>query len=267
MTPEEKITDIETYLDIAEALQTRREAPPPPRLEDESDTEYLIRTCDCEDCQPTPNPLHLLNFTFTQETMSAPTLWPIFLLRHGESAANADERTVDADPAQIPLTAKGIQQATLAAQLFAARPVPHLIVCSPMRRAKQTAAPLVEMFPDAVLEEWPIHELTYLSPEKCHNTTSADRKPMAEAYRQRNDPDWVEGPGAESFNQFLARVEDAATNIQTRRQKTVVMVGHNQFFTALLHRLEQGRMPTMAEFWLLADGNMKNGEVRKVKTP
>lgn len=188
----------------------------------------------------------------------------IFLIRHGESAANAGERTVDADPTQIPLTARGQQQAQAAADSFAASP--GLIACSPMLRARLTAAPLAARFPGVPMEEWPIHELTYLSPDRCRGTTSAERKPMAEAYRQRNDPDWVEGPGAESFTGFLARVEAAAAKVQACPQQVVVMVGHNQFFSALAYRLEQGKLPAMAEFWAMADGNFKNGEVREVKS-
>lgn len=189
----------------------------------------------------------------------------IFLIRHGESAANAGERTADADPAQIPLTALGQQQAQAAADSFPDSP--GLVVCSPMLRAKQTAAPLLAQSPAVQVQEWPIHELTYLSPAQCQGTTSADRKPMAEAYRQRNDPDWVHGPGAESFNAFLARVEDAARRLQDNTAPTIAMVGHNQFFTALIFRLTQGRLPTMAEFWPMAEKNMGNGEVRKVKMP
>jgi len=45
-------------------------------------------------------------------------------------------------------------------------------------RSQQTAAPLIARYPDVPVEQWPIQEFTYLSPEHCHNTTFSERKPL-----------------------------------------------------------------------------------------
>lgn len=59
----------------------------------------------------------------------------LFLVRHGQTAANADQLLLGrADP---PLTALGRAQATAIA---AALPAPALVVSSPLRRARDTAA-------------------------------------------------------------------------------------------------------------------------------
>ena len=61
----------------------------------------------------------------------------IWLIRHGESIANAGEPTQD--HAAIPLSEKGLQQAQ---ELALAIPsAPDLIVTSPFLRAQQTAGP------------------------------------------------------------------------------------------------------------------------------
>lgn len=64
------------------------------------------------------------------------------LIRHGESAANAGEASLD--HATIPLTPKGVAQAYLVACSF--RSAPNLIVASPFSRAASTAMATVAKF-------------------------------------------------------------------------------------------------------------------------
>ncbi|WP_458366939.1 phosphoglycerate mutase family protein [Burkholderia pseudomallei] len=59
--------------------------------------------------------------------------------RHGESAANAGDATDD--PASIPLTERGAQQAIAIARRFTSPP--GIVICSPFYRAQQTAATCV----------------------------------------------------------------------------------------------------------------------------
>lgn len=103
-----------------------------------------------------------------------------WLVRHGESAANAG--AVTTDPASIPLTEAGRGQARSTAAAIMQRP--NLIVVSSYLRTRQTTAPSIERFPDVPVETWPVQEFTYLSPGRCAGTTTAQRRPLVEAYWQ-----------------------------------------------------------------------------------
>lgn len=142
--------------------------------------------------------------------------------------ANAGHAT--ADPASIPLTNEGLQEAHRAAACH--DPEPEIIVVSPYLRAQQTAAPFLARFPQARLEAGlPVQEFTYLSPEKCAMTTEAERRPLVEAYWQKADALSVDGAGAESFGEFIERV---VTSIGLMRNwdAEVLVVGHGLFMGA-----------------------------------
>ena len=70
----------------------------------------------------------------------------------------------------IPLSETGHSQARRWAESLE-RPL-RLIVVSPFLRARQTAAPFQNRFPNVPVEIWPIHEFTYLSPVKSAGTTA-----------------------------------------------------------------------------------------------
>ncbi|MBR1695660.1 MAG: histidine phosphatase family protein, partial [Selenomonas sp.] len=129
----------------------------------------------------------------------------VLLVRHGESAANAGLPTVT--PEDIPLTEIGREQAEAVAKSIPF--CPDMIISSPFLRARQTAEPAVERFIGSRFGLWPkVREFTYLSPASCIGTTVADRKDRVEAYWNAADPDYVDGEGAESFRQFMLRVDE-----------------------------------------------------------
>ncbi len=125
----------------------------------------------------------------------------VLLIRHAESTSNAGAAT--SQPATIPLTDRGIEQANCVAASFTSKP--DLVVLSPYLRAQQTAAPLLARFPNTTTQEWDVQEFTYLAADRCHNTTLTDRKPMVAEYWSRSQPDYCDGPGAESFSHFVSR--------------------------------------------------------------
>lgn len=139
---------------------------------------------------------------------TSPATATAWLVRHGQSLANAGGVTRDFHA--IPLTELGARQA----QLFAERFVdqfghpPTLIVHSPYLRAKATAEPTIARFPEVPVETWPIQEFTYLNPAKADNLTERERGPLYEQYWRRDDPDYRDGDGAESFTDFLNRVRE-----------------------------------------------------------
>jgi 2,3-bisphosphoglycerate-dependent phosphoglycerate mutase len=136
---------------------------------------------------------------------ASPATTRILLVRHGQSVANAGGKTADHDA--NPLTELGRAQSRDFAERLDCKPT--LFVTSPFQRAQQTADPLRRRFPDVPVEEWPIQEFTFLDPSRHSDTTEAEREPFATAYWQRQDHEYIDGPGAESFTLFLNRARAA----------------------------------------------------------
>lgn len=167
-----------------------------------------------------------------------------WLIRHGQSAANAGLRSADYD--EVPLTALGQRQAAEVARRVEKQP--DLLIVSPFLRAKNTARPIRERWPDSPCEVWPIQELTYLSPERCRGTTPEIRRPWIEAYWHRCDPSYLDGPDAESFAAFMTRLRDFHLRLSAIDGGFVVAVGHGQFFRAYL--LSRGASFTATAEWM-----------------
>jgi broad specificity phosphatase PhoE len=161
------------------------------------------------------------------------------LIRHGESAANAGEASLD--HATIPLTPKGVEQAHLVAQSFPYAPA--LIVSSPFTRAQGTAMATIATFPATPIETWPIQEFTYLEPARCANTTVAERRNWVEEYWSRSDPASKDGAGAESFLDFISRVQSFLGRLAEHPAQDIAVFSHGQFINAvawLIERKPQG---------------------------
>ena len=167
----------------------------------------------------------------------------VYLIRHAESVSNAGERTASHGGAE--LSSEGRRQAEALTARIGFRP--DLIVVSPFVRTRQTA------------EEWPVQEFSFLDADRCADTTQEERRPLAEAYFARNDPDYVDGKDAESFNQLLARVDDMLTRLRALpgENKTVVFT-HGNFMRAARLRLGGGPF-SMTEF-------LRRRKIRKLLT-
>ncbi|MEN8240311.1 MAG: histidine phosphatase family protein [Chloroflexota bacterium] len=158
------------------------------------------------------------------------TFW---FIRHGESEGNAGLPTPSAG--EIHLTNKGIQQAEcIPDQIIDA---PDMFVVSPFCRTSETAAPTLKKFPNVPVETWNIQEYTYL-PEKLHdNTTLKQRRWPAIRYFMRMDPELILGPGAESFNQLIARVDSTLEKLVSGTSSTIILFSHGWFMRTLIWRL------------------------------
>lgn len=157
----------------------------------------------------------------------------VWLIRHGESFANAGVPTKDFSA--ITLTSRGVEQAQHIADAIT-RP-PTLIVYSAYVRAKQTAQPTIEQFPSVPVEEFPVHEFTYLSIPQDKSTTLDDRLPLARAYWDRCDPDYVDGIGAESYAGLIRRVQGVVQQLRRYDNGLIVIFSHGQFIKAMLWTL------------------------------
>lgn len=159
------------------------------------------------------------------------------LIRHAESASNAGLPTTL--PSTIPLTPKGEADARRWAGAFAKdHRRPDIIFCSKYHRTWHTARPYLELWEHRTAHPRPyIHEFTFLSPGRYAGTTDAERKPAVEAYWDRDDPDYRDGEGAETFNEFLGRCRQLLDWLRTNPWEVWIFT-HAQFIfsTTLLHR-------------------------------
>lgn len=157
------------------------------------------------------------------------------LIRHGESAANAGQATLD--HATIPLTPNGFEQAQLVARSILQPPA--LIVASPFSRAQSTAMVTAAAFPSTRFETWPIHEFTYLEPARCINTTVAQRRGRVDAYWAKADPTFIDGEGAESFLDFTYRARSFLERLEANHANDIIAFSHGQFINAVAWLIER----------------------------
>jgi len=189
----------------------------------------------------------------------------IWFIRHGESDANIGLSSKD--PASIALTAKGERQADLVREVWPT--APSRIIYSPYSRALATAQPTIKRFPSVTSEAWPVQEFTYLSPANCIDTTPMQRLPWVEAYWKQNDPHVVDGKGAESFAQLLARISQTFASFKALAPDDFCAVfTHGMYMNAVLLSVMTGfTKPTaesMALFRLLTQTTpVPNGAILK----
>lgn len=156
----------------------------------------------------------------------------IWLIRHAESAANAGQRTKTAG--LIPLSDKGREQAQVLADTIG--PKPDLIVTSKYLRTLETATPLLIRNPDVPQEVWNLHEFTYLNAEQYNNTTQNERAVGAKEYWERCDADYSDGRGAESFRQFIGRIDAVLEALKSRVEPFTICFTHGFVIKAVVWR-------------------------------
>lgn len=184
----------------------------------------------------------------------------VYLIRHAESVSNAGERTASHGGAV--LSEQGRRQAAELVERI--NFCPDLIVVSPFIRTRQTAEPLHKKYPNVPVEEWPVQEFSFLDADRCNNTTQEERRPLVEAYFARNDPDYVDGRDAESFNQLLARVDEMLARLKKRpREQNIVIFSHGNFMRMVQLRLS-GKAVSMADFLLMPP--VQNAEIRDISS-
>lgn len=194
----------------------------------------------------------------------------VFLIRHGESQSNAGLPT--AEPKNVALTPRGYEQARHIGHFLASYPSLDLIVTSPYRRTKQTAESTISMpmFHSIPEEEWDVQEFTYLSSMHQEQSTIEGRRPLVDAYWEQCQPSFVDGPGSESFAQFIDRVHAFIVRLQGTTYDTIAVFSHEQFITAVLWLIERGSVEmsaqTMREFRdFLNRTPLPNGAIVQVK--
>ncbi|HEY8481332.1 MAG TPA: histidine phosphatase family protein [Spirillospora sp.] len=193
----------------------------------------------------------------------------VWMVRHGQSESNAGLPTNG--PAASPLTPLGREQAERVAAMFTDPPA--LIVSSPFVRARQTARPTAERFPETPYEEWPVEEFTYLGMLHSPGTTAKQRQPFVEDYWDRCDPAYAGGGDGESFQGLIERVRAFLDRAASRPPDGPIAVfTHGIFMKAVMWSLLTGVTdPTAADMRRFRDFNgscvVPNGAVVELWRP
>lgn len=190
----------------------------------------------------------------------------MWLIRHGEAASNVG--ALEAAVPDAPLTERGQAQARQVAA--AMQRSPDLIVHSPFLRASQTAQPTMDRFAGVESVERAVQEFTYIDFDRRPQMTELGRKLRVWSYWRRRDPGFIDGPGAESFAQFFARVQDLWREFVRSEEGLILVFTHSMFINGLDLSLRLGfRRPgprTMKIFRELSSGvAVPNGGILKLR--
>ncbi|MEV1295140.1 histidine phosphatase family protein [Pseudonocardia sp. NPDC049635] len=153
----------------------------------------------------------------------------LLLTRHAETEWHAENRYAGGD-SDIDLTPNGRVQAERLAGLDRIRPV-HAVVCSPVRRAVETATPAARHWGLEIEIEVGLREVSFGSAE---GHRLAELEPaVAEAFR--SDPVAHPFPGAEDPHAAAARGAATLDAVARRHpERTVLVVAHNTVLRLIL---------------------------------
>lgn len=153
-----------------------------------------------------------------------------YFLRHGESVSNADASRVSLPEEEGDrLSPLGRRQAAAAAERLADLEIAR-IVCSPMGRARETAAPIAERTGlEPEIWDW-IRELR--EPPEYFRSSGEDQQRHRWSNRMGAHPDDPEHapPGGESFADLRRRVEHARERLSGDGIDRTLLIGHGIFF-------------------------------------
>ena len=155
------------------------------------------------------------------------TATTILLIRHGETAWNAEKRLQG--HLDIALNAEGERQAALLGAALGREPIDH-IVSSDLQRARQTAEAVARVRGAQVAIDPALRERCYGGFEGMLYSEIAARFPLEFAAWQARDVDAELPPGTnqgESFRRFYERVMAAlAAQVAAHPGQTIALVAH-----------------------------------------
>jgi alpha-ribazole phosphatase len=162
--------------------------------------------------------------------MSHPTL---FLIRHGQSQANAGGDTLE--NSVVPLTELGERQARNLAALLP--PAPAAVWSSPFKRSLDTAAPYCARLGVALQIQEELREFETLDTLHMRGTSCETREAVLARYWQEADPDHRTGPGGETFREFHERVNRVRHTWLSAQPDGTVIFGHGMWMALLFWQL------------------------------
>ena len=159
----------------------------------------------------------------------------LYFIRHGESLANAGGAPLP--NADIPLTDIGHQQAVHRLHRWQTLGViPSRIYHSDMYRTKQTALPFCEYYGITATPLGLLNELNTLAFEHIKNIGTDARRQMNTHWWQTTELDHKDGIGADSFGEFLDRVDRFINQLDKFDHQTLIF-GHGIWLGLLAYRL------------------------------
>jgi probable phosphoglycerate mutase len=157
----------------------------------------------------------------------------LYLVRHGESAFNAQGRIQG--QTNVPLSDLGRQQSHALAAVFSKMPI-EAVYSSPLERARETARPVAEALDLPLrLEERLMEIHAGIFQGKVWQEIQAEY-PAEAARWTAHEPDFII-PGGESRRQLMKRGMAALEAIRATNLSEVVVVAHGGVLTAALKGL------------------------------
>jgi broad specificity phosphatase PhoE len=157
----------------------------------------------------------------------------IYLVRHGQSQANAGGVTLD--NSGVPLTPLGELQARTIAALLP--PTTQTIWSSPFKRTLDTAAPYCARIGRNAATHDDLREFETVDTVQLRGSTFEEREAVVVAYWMRSDPDHRAGPAAETFREFHERVLRARLEFLPALADGTVIFGHGMWMALLLWQI------------------------------
>jgi alpha-ribazole phosphatase len=158
----------------------------------------------------------------------------IYLIRHGETPWNAEQRILGAT--DIGLTDKGLLQAEALADAMSDRPI-RAVYSSDLSRALRTAEALARPHALEIRARPGLREMNQGFLEGLTFEELRDQHPdFLESWKQ--DPSSIVIPGGESLGQLQERVWKAVQELaEAHPDETIAVVSHNLAIVAALCRL------------------------------
>lgn len=153
----------------------------------------------------------------------------IYLIRHAESISNQGKR-INCRPQEVSLSSTGIKQAIKLSKTLK-KIQPDLIILSEYARTHQTAAPIIQKYPQTPIEIWPeINEVCFLPYELTKGTTTHERSEMVNNLVFNNGLDFAIDKTSESFNDVVTRAAIFLEKLsQLPKDKTIFVFSHSGF--------------------------------------
>jgi broad specificity phosphatase PhoE len=159
----------------------------------------------------------------------------IYFIRHAQSEAN--EKDILASRMDFPLTDKGRQDAAAIAAEFRGMAKLDRIICSPLLRAQQTAAPMAEVFGLAVETD---ERLTEQDLGMYAGMTYTELNGRSDYMHDRTKRwNWIPEGGGESYEMIAQRLEPFFESLETLEGDNILFVTHAVTMRIIRAILEQ----------------------------
>jgi broad specificity phosphatase PhoE len=154
----------------------------------------------------------------------------ILLIRHGQSHAN--EGLLAQSLPSTGITELGRRQADAIATSFTSPP--DKVIDSSFKRSRETAAPTLDRLPATPIEEWAVHEFTYLAPPTHAQPTPEGHRDRVDEYWNAGRPNHESGGGTESFALFIDRITRVRDALRVDSARSITFFSHRRFLSGLI---------------------------------